>query len=55
MELPKIDLKYLREAFKEREAGHKAVETKFQNRVAKTLGLTREQLRAKVRQMQRRR
>ena len=44
-----------RQAFKERESGHRAVEMKFQSRVAKAAGLTPEQFRAKMRQMRPRR
>ena len=45
----------LRQAFKDRQVGHLAVETKFQARVAKTLGMTPQQLQAKMRQTQGRR
>ena len=45
----------LRQAFKERGAGHKAVEDRFRSRVGKTLGLTPQQLREKERQMRQRR
>jgi hypothetical protein len=44
-----------RQAFKEREAGHRAVEMKFQSRMAKATGLTPEKLRAKTRHMRPRR
>ena len=45
----------LRQAAKDRQAGHLSVETKFQARVAKTLGMTPQQLQVKMRQMQGRR